>query len=724
MNEEKWPFNPEHITNDGPSARPDEVESLKFSSLPPEYLQTIRERRENLKKLTGLGIITNAYLEGLQTTICANLGNPTTIIEFSPEGDPVRTDSRLLYNAMHEPCTLFRNGTNEQVCLECDNCYAKLFYKLRRDELLEKVQERLNNCSCCFISVNIKKGLHCIIVPDTRRPYLEYDCSLLGYRELVFPIFFEEKVIAVFFVGQLCPRKRKDEILKQQIEFFEKPCMKFLECCPDENTRIELAKNVKDAHCRWVGNEKNIIEDKDYKDFISKIISELEGLEKKLDQQVDIKRDQYIRFNNDIIIKQFGDKLQVKPMSGEETWELLWKNTDERLERIVEKFSLQYISIFANRSFETQSSMLLDLVSKSKKFSEKLNIDSEKFKYDLTKISPDIRHKLTTSIEEPSLFQGLNANSKIINETRSLIRIFPVPFFPDATLIVLVGYMEELSLGSIADKPYRQLSDASLTFYALILSTLSATLAYIAEERRQKALGKIAHELRIPITAIQGATESIIETPGSKTFFDQDYPGDIWSWTELMTRVLENADVYRYIHKGELEIRPEKVFLLTNVIASAIRQVKLLLRKRNFPQRNITYIGFEKFPDLWLDRNRFQQVIFNLLSNSIKYAYDDPENFEVEIEGIEKGEYFYIYVRDWGTGIKPTEIEKVFEEEFRSEKAINMDVAGQGLGLWIVRQIIEKHCGEVRVSQVFSPTEFEIKLPYWLTSRSPIKKSI
>ncbi len=241
-----------------------------------------------------------------------------------------------------------------------------------------------------------------------------------------------------------------------------------------------------------------------------------------------------------------------------------------------------------------------------------------------------------------------------------------------------------------------------------------------AKERRDKALGRMTHELRVPIVAIKGAIEFIIDTPGSKDFFNQDYPGDIESWTELMTRVVDNADVYRYADKGELEIRPEKVFLLTNVIAPAIRQVRLLLKARDFSPRNITYIGFENFPVLWLDRNRFQQIIFNLLSNSIKYAYDDPENFEVEIEGTEKGSYFYIYIRDWGTGIEETtEMEEVFEEEFRGSKAVDMNVTGQGLGLWVVKQIIEKHEGEIRVSKSHLPTEIEIKLPYWLTSRPP-----
>ena len=248
------------------------------------------------------------------------------------------------------------------------------------------------------------------------------------------------------------------------------------------------------------------------------------------------------------------------------------------------------------------------------------------------------------------------------------------------------------------------------------VSVTEATADHV-EAKLRRILGRMTHEFRGPITAIKAATESIIETPNSKTFFDFDYPGDIWSWTELMIRVIANVDAYRVLQEGEIDIRPEKVLLLADVIAPAIRQVRLLLNARGFSPRHITYRGFEKIPTLWLDRNRVQQVIFNLLSNSIKYAYDDPRAFKVEIEGINRGEYLYIHVRDWGTGIKSEEIERVFEEEFRSVTSIDMNVTGQGLGLWIVRQIIEKHGGTVHVLNLHCPTEIEIRLPWRLTAR-------
>ncbi len=718
MNTERWPFFPDHITKDGPLAKPDDIESLKYGSLSQEYLQTIKKRRENLKKLTGIGIISNAYLEGLQTTICVNLGNPTTVIEFSPEGEPVRTDSKILSFSMHDPCKIFRCYTDEKICLECDNNYALLFWRLSRDgDLVEKIKKRIE--ASAFISSKIEKGHYCRIVPHKRRPYLEYDCSALGYRELVFPIFVEEKVIAVFFLGQLCLKGHECAITKQQEAYFEKPDAVFAECVPDNNTRMLCAAKVKAAHEEWVQKESNIMSD--YEAYINKAVAEIEGVEKILEQEINIKRGQYIGRHIDQMVETFSNQLWNEPVPSEEKWKLLWQNTDKRIDEFVRDFLLEYVIVFANQSLESESGSLLDVVSKAgeppRQIADLMRIN--KFKYDITKIPKAIRQAWITSVDEPRLFNGVNSDKITINKEHNLIQAFPVPYFPDATVVVLVGYSEYNFLHSIENRPYEQLREASKIFYALILSTFSATLANIAEERRQKALGRMAHELRVPIFAIQGAADSIIDAVGTKPIFDQDYPGDIFSWAELMTRIIENADVYRYIHKHELEIIPERVFLLTDVITSAVRQVKLLLKARNFSPNRITYIGFEGIPELWLDRNRFQQVMFNILANSIKYAYEDPEVFDVEIEAVEKGEHFYIYIRDWGTGIEESEKEKIFEEEFRSAKAIDMNVTGQGLGLWIVRQIIEKHGGKIRVSGIYQPTELEIQLPYWLTSRKP-----
>jgi len=227
--------------------------------------------------------------------------------------------------------------------------------------------------------------------------------------------------------------------------------------------------------------------------------------------------------------------------------------------------------------------------------------------------------------------------------------------------------------------------------------------------------------MKVPLVAIRGAIEFLERTEGLKELCDYDYLGDIWSWTELMGRLIDNADLLRYSKEG-IQINPIQTRILADVIAPAIKQVKLLLRERDFSYSNIRYDNetLKKFPRLWLDRNRFQQVIFNLLSNAIKYAYDDPKRFRVEIVGGEDAAEFTILFRDWGVGIENGMEEQIFDEGIRGENAENMNVTGQGMGLWVARQIVERHGGTINVTNPQFPTEFEIRLPVTLISRSPV----
>lgn len=238
------------------------------------------------------------------------------------------------------------------------------------------------------------------------------------------------------------------------------------------------------------------------------------------------------------------------------------------------------------------------------------------------------------------------------------------------------------------------------------------------KNRRAKALGRLTHELRIPLVAIRGAAEFMLNTKGVNTIFDYDYPGDIWSWSELMRRLLGNADLFRY-RSQPLPLRATPTLLRGDVIAPAVKQVRMLLQERNFSLHNINYGLFDQIPRLWIDPNQFQQVIFNLLSNAIKHCFDDPKSFQVSIDGEKKGNKYVIFFRDWGPGIESEMREAIFEEGIRTLEAIKNNITGQGLGLWVVRQIIEAHEGKVKLTNLHLPTEFSIILPDFLASRPP-----
>jgi signal transduction histidine kinase len=234
----------------------------------------------------------------------------------------------------------------------------------------------------------------------------------------------------------------------------------------------------------------------------------------------------------------------------------------------------------------------------------------------------------------------------------------------------------------------------------------------IGDERRGKAMVRLRHELFVPVVAMRAAVQ-IMQTELEDRrvldrFFTHDYLGDVWSYTELMRRLLGNAEFF-----GLRSFQPHRTrtLMTADVIAPAVRQIRTLVNDRGFSEHQIRYDKLDLLPALMIDRNHFQQLVFNLLSNAIKYAFKDPQAFHVEIEGRRNGSTIVMRISDWGTGIPRGYEEAIFEEEFRAPGASTIHVAGQGLGLWVARSIVTAHGGTLIVSKRHLPTQFTITLP-------------
>jgi sugar phosphate isomerase/epimerase/nitrogen-specific signal transduction histidine kinase len=245
----------------------------------------------------------------------------------------------------------------------------------------------------------------------------------------------------------------------------------------------------------------------------------------------------------------------------------------------------------------------------------------------------------------------------------------------------------------------------------------------LSKERRAKALRRLTHELNYPLVALAGATERIknelLRRHGtSEAFFSEDYIGDIESWMDLMKALIGNADLFRLADR-EIVREQSRVHLYGDVIMPVVNQIKKLLDDRDFIPNHIYTTQFETIPRLWLDKKSICQVVFNLLSNAIKYAYPDPKRFRIEIRERETARFYEIDFCDWGPGIDPEIKEAIFMEGVRSKQAAQSNVSGDGLGLWLVRRVVQAHGGNVELTSSSNPTTFTIFLP-----RSLVRKKI
>ena len=242
-------------------------------------------------------------------------------------------------------------------------------------------------------------------------------------------------------------------------------------------------------------------------------------------------------------------------------------------------------------------------------------------------------------------------------------------------------------------------------------------------ERRAKALGGLTHELKYPLSTITAATGRIQSNfikqrnVASDQFLSQT--DHILSCVRLMEGLINNAEFLRAKSRG-MTLNYERTTLIEHVVEPAIQQIDALLLEYDFSSDRIQYTGLSSIPPLCIDRIRFQQVIFNLLSNAIKYANYDSNEFAVTIEaGTETSDQYVIYFRDWGMGIPENLADRIFQEGYRSEKAEEVTVDGEGIGLWIVRRIIAAHGGNIFLTGYLNPTELTIYLPISLSQICP-----
>lgn len=117
----------------------------------------------------------------------------------------------------------------------------------------------------------------------------------------------------------------------------------------------------------------------------------------------------------------------------------------------------------------------------------------------------------------------------------------------------------------------------------------------------------------------------------------------------------------------------------------------------------------ENLPNIVGDKDGIEQVILNIISNSIKYT---PSNGEIDIFAKEVDDGILVRIKDNGMGIPEKDMERIFERFYRVDKARSRELGGTGLGLSIAKQIIESHDGKIHLESEFNKgTIVDIILP-------------
>lgn len=240
----------------------------------------------------------------------------------------------------------------------------------------------------------------------------------------------------------------------------------------------------------------------------------------------------------------------------------------------------------------------------------------------------------------------------------------------------------------------------------LVLSLRTASREMKLSEMKNDFVSNVSHELRTPLASIRVFGELLrlgrVDNPDKV----REYGDYIETESRRLTQLVNNILDFASIESGRKTYRFERCDV-RDVVCETLRTFEVRMRQNGF---DIVVTGAETpLPPARIDAGAIAQSLSNLLDNAVKYSGDKKE---VTVGLRRDGNWIVISVRDHGVGIPRDEQEKIFDRFHRVGTGLVHDVKGSGLGLSIVRHIVEAHQGRVTVeSRPGEGSTFSLWLP-------------
>ncbi len=231
---------------------------------------------------------------------------------------------------------------------------------------------------------------------------------------------------------------------------------------------------------------------------------------------------------------------------------------------------------------------------------------------------------------------------------------------------------------------------------------MAATLSH-DRELRQNMVADIAHELRTPLSILQGNIEAMLD---GVLEADTDNLTSIHQETMLLTRLVEDLRTLSLAEGGRLRFQPEDTDL-RSLSLQVIDGFQTQLASKNI---SVELEASNNLPQAWVDSDRTAQVIRNLLSNAFHYT---PEGGNITIRLASDSDGITVSVIDTGVGIPSEDLPHVFDRFYRVDRSRTRSTGGSGLGLAIVKQLVEAQNGRVWATSVKGKgSTFAFRVPY------------
>ena len=228
----------------------------------------------------------------------------------------------------------------------------------------------------------------------------------------------------------------------------------------------------------------------------------------------------------------------------------------------------------------------------------------------------------------------------------------------------------------------------------------------IREEYRKEYLGNVSHELKTPLFTVQGYILTLLDGAMNDEKLRKKYLTRAGKGVERLIYIVKDLDMITKLETGDLSLTTE-TFDIVELVQNVFELLEMKASKKKI---TLSFDMEYKQPIMVVaDKERIQQVLTNLVVNSIKYGREKGTT-EVSIENLIKNKVI-VRVTDNGEGIEKEHLPRLFERFYRVDKSGSRKEGGSGLGLSIVKHIIEAHNEKIYVeSEVDVGSEFSFTL--------------
>jgi two-component system sensor histidine kinase BaeS len=257
-------------------------------------------------------------------------------------------------------------------------------------------------------------------------------------------------------------------------------------------------------------------------------------------------------------------------------------------------------------------------------------------------------------------------------------------------LLIMIEATNRMSLGK-----YKQLipinGNDEISHLGKSIQLLGEKLQYY-EDSRNEFLAAVSHELRTPLTYIKGysdiLTKGIIKDPKEQA----EYLKIINKETKRISFLVNDLFEMSKLQVGTFELNKEWAYI-DSIIEKVISSLKpAATNKGLIIEENLQLENYK----VNIDSERIEQVLYNLIENAIKYTNEG----KITVRSYTKKDFTIIEIEDTGIGIPQEDLPKIWDRFYRVDQSRTRKTGGTGLGLYVVKNIIESHGGQIRASSI------------------------